>query len=92
MAGETEVDLSTLDAIAVRLSDAADALDEVGKSSPGMPAAGDVSGIMGAAVAHLTGSAGNIVLGMKGAGEEVASARRDYAGGDQSAANSLRGS
>lgn len=91
MAGETKADLPTLDLIASRLSQAADALDAVGKTSPAIPKAGDVSGIMGAAIAHLSESAGNVVLGMKGAGEEVTSARKDYAAKDQSAANSFRG-
>jgi hypothetical protein len=38
MAGETRADLLTLDMIVVRLNQAADALDAVGKASPGMPA------------------------------------------------------
>jgi hypothetical protein len=91
MPGQTNADLPTLDAMARRLSQAADALDAVGKASPGVPDAGDVSGIMGAAIAHLTENAGNVVLGMKGAGEEVSMARQDYAGKDQSAARSFRG-
>lgn len=91
MAGETDADLPALDTIARRLSEAADALDSAGRASPGMPKAGEVSGIMGAAIAHLTDSAGNIVLGMKGASEEVAQARQDYAARDRSAANSFRG-
>jgi len=91
MAGGTNADLPALDLMASRLNQAADTLDEVGKTAPGIPKAGDVSGIMGAAIAHLTGSAGNIVLGMKGASEEVTNARKDYAAKDQSAANSLRG-
>lgn len=91
MAGDTKADLLTLDGIAHRLSQSAQALDAVGKSSPGVPNAGDVSGIMGAAIAHLTGSAGNLVLGLMGASEEVTQARKKYAGTDQSTANSFRG-
>jgi hypothetical protein len=91
MPGGTDADLPALDAIARRLSEAADALDTVGGKSPGMPKAGEVSGIMGVAIAHLTASAGNVVLGMKGASEEVAKARQDYASKDQSSAQSLRG-
>ena len=91
MAGQTRADLPTLASIAARLSQAADALDGVGTASPGTPDAGEVSGMMGAAIAHLAESAGNIVLGMKGAGEEVTAARRDYAAADGSAARSLRG-
>jgi hypothetical protein len=91
MASGTDADLPTLDSIASRLNQSADALDGVGKSSPGIPKAGDVSGIMGAAISYLADSAGNIVLGMKGASEEVTNARKDYAANDQSAANSFRG-
>ena len=85
MAGVTNADLSVLDLMSRSLSHAADGLDAVGKGSPGIPTAGDVSGIMGAAIAHLTENAGNIVLGMKGASEEVAKASQDYAGKDQAA-------
>jgi hypothetical protein len=91
MPGETDTDLGTLDAMASRLDQAADALDAVGGRAPGLPDAGEVSGLIGAAIAHLTESAGNLVLGMKGAGEAVVQARRDYAARDQAAAASLRG-
>ena len=91
MASETRANLPTLDSIAGRLSQAADTLDAVGKASPGVPDAGDVAEIMGAALAHLTQNAANVVLGMKGASEEVGKARQDYAAHDQVAAESLRG-
>lgn len=91
MVGETKADLPTLDSIASRLNQAADALDEVGNASPGIPEAGDVSGVMGAAIARLSENAGNVVLGMKGASEEVTRVRRDYVARDQSAENSFRG-
>jgi len=91
MSGGTNADLSAMASMARLLSEAADALDGVGSKSPGVPQAGDVSGIMGAAIAHLADNAGNVVLGMKGASEEVAQARQDYAGKDQAAANSFRG-
>jgi S-adenosylhomocysteine hydrolase len=91
MSGQTDVDLSALDALSSRLRVAADALDAAGGGAPGMPNAGDVSGIMGAAIAHLTHSAGNLVLGMKAAGAEVAQARSQYAGRDQAAAARMRG-
>src|SRR5437899_2084963 len=82
MAGGTEADLPTMDSMAGRLSQSAQALDAVGKSSPSVPNAGDVSGIMGAAIAHLTGSAADLVLGLMGASEEVTRARQQYAGTD----------
>jgi hypothetical protein len=91
MADQTDADLSALDAMAGRLGESADALDAVGGKAPGVPDAGEVSGIIGATIAHLTESAGNLVLGMKGASEAVARARRDYAGRDQAAAETFRG-
>lgn len=91
MAGQTRADLMAMDSMASRITQSAQALDAVGKSSPGLPNAGDVSGIMGAAVAYLAGSAGNLVLGLMGASEEVTQARKQYAATDQSAANSFRG-
>ena len=91
MADNLDVDLNSLDAITVRLSQAAEALDAAGGNVPGLPDAGDVSGIMGAAIAHLTESAGNLVSGLAGASEQVAAARRDYVARDQSSADSLRG-
>ena len=91
MAGDTDVDLAGLDAMAGRLVRSADALDAVGGKAPGVPDAGEVSGILGAAIAHLTESAGNLVLGMRGASEEVSRAGRDYAGRDRAAADSFRG-
>jgi uncharacterized protein YukE len=91
MAGETSVDFAAMNSMASRLSQSSDVLDAVGTRSPGLPKAGEVSGIMGSAIAHLTESAGNVVLGLKGASEEVTQARQDYDGTDQSAAQSLRG-
>ena len=91
MADGTDAELPVLDSIAHRLSESADGLDAVGKTAPGVPEAGEVSGIMGSAIAHLTASAGNLVLGLKGASEEVTQARQRYAGTDHAAANSFRG-
>ena len=91
MADQTDADLSAMDAMASRLVESADALDAVGGKVPGVPDAGEVSGIIGTAIAHLTESAGNLVLGMKGASEAVVQARRDYAGRDQASAESFRG-
>ena len=91
MAEGTNAELPVLESIARRLSQSADALDAVGGSAPGVPDAGEVSGIMGSAIAHLTASAGNLVLGLKGASEEVSQARQQYAVTDQSAVDSFRG-
>jgi hypothetical protein len=91
MAGGTDVDLVAMDAMAGRLGESADALDAVGNGSPGVPDAGEVTGIMGSAIALLTESAGNLVLGLRGASELLGQARRDYASQDQSSARSLRG-
>ncbi|WP_436529619.1 hypothetical protein [Actinoplanes sp. HUAS TT8] len=91
MAEVTSVDLPTLEQIAGQLSRVADALDAVGKASPGPPDAGEVSGLMAAALAHLTEGAGNLVLGMKVAGEEASEARRKFENQDEAAAQSFWG-
>jgi hypothetical protein len=91
MAGGTNADLAALDSIAGRLSASADGLDAVGSTSPGVPDAGEVSGLMGAALAHLTESAGNLVVGLKGASEQVSRARQGYATTDQATAATFRG-
>jgi hypothetical protein len=91
MPAGTDADLPTLEEIARRLSASGDALDALGKSAPGVPAAGDVSGVMGGVIAHLTESAGNMVVGMKAASDEVSKSRQEYASKDEAAAQSLRG-
>lgn len=91
MAEELVVDLVTLAAISERLTRSANALDETGRTAPAMPEAGDVSGAIGAAMGHLTESAGNLVLGMMGAGEQADAARRTYAAQNQAATDSFRG-
>jgi hypothetical protein len=91
MPGETLADLPTLDAIASRLTHSGDTLDATGNSAPGVPNAGQVAGLMGAVISHLTGCAGDMVIGMKGAGEQVTQARQTYAAQDNASANSFRG-
>jgi hypothetical protein len=91
MAGGTQADLPAMDSVAARLSRSGDALDATGSTAPGVPDAGEVAGMMGAVIAHLTGCAGDMVIGLKGAGEEVAKARQAYATQDNAAARSFRG-
>ena len=91
MADGTNADLAALDSMARTLSASADGLDAVGKNSPGVPDAGEVSGLMGAALAHLTDSAGNLVVGLKGANEQVIQSRQGYAMTDRSTAATFRG-
>ncbi|MDI6104918.1 hypothetical protein QLQ12_40665 [Actinoplanes sp. NEAU-A12] len=91
MAEELAVDLVALETISGRLTWSANALDDIGRTVPAMPDAGDVSGIIGAAMGHLTESAANLALGMMGAGEQADAARRTYAARNQAAADSLRG-
>ena len=91
MAGGTKADLAALDAMARTLRASADGLDAVGSTAPGVPDAGEVSGLMGAALAHLTESAGNLVVGLKGASEQVSQAGQGYARTDQATAATFRG-
>lgn len=87
----TAADLPTLDSLATRLSQSGASLDEAGGGAPGVPDGGDVAGIMGAVVAHLSAGAGEMVIGLKEAGDQVAQARQAYASGDAGAAASFRG-
>lgn len=91
MAGGTEAELPVLDSLAARLTQSGAALDAVGSGAPGVPDAGDVAAMMGAVVAHLAGGAGEMVVGLKEAGEQVAQARQAYAAGDAATAQSFRG-
>jgi hypothetical protein len=91
MAGGTEADLATLDRLAARLRQAGDTLDAVGNGAPGVPDAGDVAAMMGAVLAHLSESAGNVVVGLREAGDRVEQSRRGYAEQDAGAAQSLQG-
>jgi hypothetical protein len=91
MAEELDVDPLALEAIAGRLTRSANTLDATGATVPAMPDAGDVSGIMGSAIALLTESAGNLVVGMLVAGDQAEAARRGYTAQNEAAANSIRG-
>ncbi len=91
MAGGTEAALPVLDALAARLSGSGAALDEAGGGAPGVPDGGEVAARMGAVVAHLSDGAGEMVLGLKEAGDQVALARQAYASGDAAAASMFRG-
>jgi hypothetical protein len=91
MGCDTRAELPVMDAMASRLSQSGDHLDAIGKGAPGVPNAGEVAGMMGAVIAHLSDCAGDMVVGMKGAGEEVAQARKSYAAQDARAAQSLQG-
>jgi hypothetical protein len=90
MSDVTDVDLAVLDSVTSRLRSCGDALDSVGSSAPGVPDAGEVAGVMGEVVAHLTENAGNLVVGLKEAADRVQAAGRAYSTQDASAAQDLR--
>ncbi|WP_127503821.1 hypothetical protein [Actinoplanes solisilvae] len=89
MAGETRADLPTLQAVAGRLRDAGESLDELGSRVPPTPQAGDLTPDIGALIGHLTDVCGNLVVGLKEAGDRVEQARTTYAHTDASAADGL---
>jgi hypothetical protein len=91
MADATDADLPGLEAMAGRLRRSGDALDALGRDVPGRPDAGAASGPMGAVIAHLAGCAGDMVIGMRAAGDQITQARRTYAGQDAAAAQSFQG-
>jgi hypothetical protein len=91
MAGETRADLVTLQSVAGRLRQAGETLDELGARVPPTPQAGDLTPDIGALIGHLTDVCGNLVVGLKEAGDRVEQARRAYDGTDTSAAAGLGG-
>jgi hypothetical protein len=90
MAGGTDVDLAVLDTLAARLRNAGRTLDAAGAGAPGVPDAGDVSGLMGEVIARLAESAGNLVVGLAEAADRLEQTRRGYAEQDAAAAQAGR--
>jgi hypothetical protein len=91
MSGEMHADPAALDAMANRLRQAGDMLDSVGSNAPGTPDAGDVTALMGGLVAHLSGSAGNLVLGLREASARVSESREAYLAQDASVSQDFQG-
>ena len=90
MAG-TNADLDVLTALAARLKSAGDDLDAAGSGAPAAPDAGDFTEVLGSVVAHLTESAGNVVVGLREAAARIEQSRNGYASQDAAAATELRG-
>lgn len=86
----THADVATLDAIANCLRKAGDGLDAAGRSATTAPDAGAVAPDMIAVLAHLTESAGNLVIGLCEASARVFLAREAYVAQDAAASQSLR--
>ncbi|MEV4344549.1 hypothetical protein AB0J83_08735 [Actinoplanes sp. NPDC049596] len=91
MAGETNADLATLQSLAARLRQAGESLDEIGSGVPATPSAGDLTPDIAALVGHLTDVCGNLVIGLKEAGDRVEQTHASYAGTDTAAAAGLNG-
>jgi hypothetical protein len=89
MGEQLQADLPTLQSLAGRLRQAGDALDAAGSGAPSAPDAGDVTPDVSAVIGHLVGGAGNLVVGLKEAGDRVDQAREAYRGSDSAAARSL---
>lgn len=90
MSDSLVVDQAGMDVVAGKLLDAARALDAAGARSPGTPRAGDVTADMAAMLGHLTSLAGELALGVAGAGEAVNRARTRYAEQDAATGRDLR--
>ena len=80
---DIDVDLGDLDTIATSLSDGATALD--GLQVPDGPDAGLMSGPISSLLAQVSTSAGELVLAILTAAENVGSAREYYARADAEA-------
>jgi hypothetical protein len=91
MRDETRADLATLQSIAGRLGKAGQTLDEAGSGVPPTPSAGDLTPDIAALVGHLTDVSGDLVLGLKEAGDRVEQSRAAYSGTDGGAAAGLNG-
>lgn len=91
MAEQTWADLATLQSVAGRLRRAGEALDEVGGGVPPAPQAGDLTPDIAALMGHLTDVSGNLVVGLKEAGDRVEQSRAAYSGADRGAAANLDG-
>ena len=91
MAGETHADLPTLQSVAGQLRKAGESLDEVGRGVPPTPTAGDLTPDIAALFGHLTDVSGNLVIGLKEAGDRVEQSRAAYSGTDSAAAAGLGG-
>jgi hypothetical protein len=91
MAEAFDVDPALLGGIAGRLRRAGDELDALGGSMPDTPDAGEVSGALGAVLAHLAAGAGNLVVGLREVGDRVTSSRDGYVDADTDAARGYRG-
>lgn len=87
----TQVDLPVLEALAGRLRNAGDHLDEIGGRAPGAPDAGEVTALMVAVMAHLTEGAGNLVQGLREAGARVGRAQQAYERQDAATGRDLQG-
>jgi hypothetical protein len=91
MADETRADLATLQSLAGRLRTAGESLDELGGGVPATPPAGDLTPDIAALVGHLTDVCGNLVVGLKEAGDRVEQTRVSYSDTDTAAAGGLDG-
>jgi hypothetical protein len=78
MADGYVVDPAVLEQLSSSLRTAGGTLDGVGKGMPGAPDAGELSGDMGDLIARLVESTGELVVGMGGAGDDIAAARTTY--------------
>jgi hypothetical protein len=91
MSDRTQADLDALHAIATRLQQSGDTLDSVGSNAPRVPDAGEVTALMGDLVAHLSESAGNLVVGLRAASARVSQSREAYLRQDQATSEEFRG-
>lgn len=66
-----EVDFGVLDGIANILGNASANVDDLGRSVPSTPDAGDGSPAMAGILAHLLENACTLILGLAGASEDV---------------------
>lgn len=85
-----ELDPGVLDGIARTFHNGSADVDALGNSVPGTPDAGDGTPAVTGILAHLVENASALVLGMAGAGDDVAEASKTYQAQDTTAGEELQ--
>lgn len=84
------VDLDTLDGVARTFNRAHRELDAIGNSVPAVPDAGDGTAAVASMMSHLVENTSSLVLGLAGAGDDVAEVASEYRHRDANAVDELR--
>lgn len=91
MAGEGfTADPGVLEDVARMLRSGSRSIEDLGGSVPGVPNAGDVSGVMGSLLSKFADTTGEVSTGVAAAADEVERSAQTYAESDRAAQDNLR--